>query len=757
MKQLTTLFFICFISSFKLDASPSKNSSLSYAQALINTAPEKSLELTKRYLLQGNNQKKDEPLINNNEFEVTAKIPFNMVQAYLITAKSYARLGDKKSARNALTQAGQLINAFNINEASLELLLTEAILANELNKDNALALSLLDKVIKNIPIDKKNRSHYLNNIAFEAKFQRAIIASQSSNNKKTLSYFNKVQKEVENSGNLHFEVRYQIAMGKYLLHIKYYGRALAKLLSAYWLASENDYSIQISNANMALSQLYQEQNVLDKALQHANEAAKYYERYNLRRGLSNTQILLANVYNQQGRYNFALVHFFNALDIEKTLPELDNLAKINLLIARTYLKMKRYKKAQKYLDNTIEIAQSNKLTSILDETTILNGKLALLTGKIDISINLLNNALKKTKDNINKLEIFAILSKAYEQKGDLKKALDAQHHFAKLNRREESEQKIQQLSSFNYQHQNIERHLQFEYIKKKQTESVKSLIEQKKVNVILLALLCVLLLILLLRHRAAHQSAKQLASLRTDLYTHPRSGLRNLRMLNDKLSTSLAKSSAHFEQWYLGEMIHEPLSDKLSFAMFEVPFLKTIYLQLGHQQGLKLERQLGYYLKSHITEPARLYHFSDAMFVYIEPSEQTDDAPEQLAKKIQYYINEFIANSDSNFLNNELYIGMADYPFLPRALSSINDKKLIDILLMATSAARQATNSERCNQWVHLSAIASTPAACFANSSIRQACFENINKGLIKVKTSATMSINWQKVHDLDEKNDVTN
>ena len=68
----------------------------------------------------------------------------------------------------------------------------------------------------------------------------------------------------------------------------------------------------------------------------------------------------------------------------------------------------------------------------------------------------------------------------------------------------------------------------------------------------------------------------EIKKLRDDLFTHSRSRLRNLRMLNAKLSRSLKKSSDTFEQWQMGELIHEPLNDRLRFVMIDLPFLRSM-------------------------------------------------------------------------------------------------------------------------------------------------------------------------------------
>nr|WP_269808559.1 GGDEF domain-containing protein [Enterovibrio nigricans] len=678
----------------------------------------------------------------------------NTVHAYIVLAKANSVIGNHNAAWKALNSARQMMQENSLQQMSLELAFVEASLLYHLDNNAVAAEQKLNSLFAELPPEGETRSKNLNYLAFEAALLKAIIVSHSDSEKATFDQFDLAYRELGDKPDIQQKVRYQIAIGNYFLQKQSYEQALAELLSAYWLASENDLTPEIASSNVSLTKLYRQQGVLDKALQHANQAAEFYEHFDLSRGLSNTQTLLADIYSKQNRYNFALVHYFNALDIENTLSRAPKIANIKIAIADTYLKLLRYNQAEKYVDNAIDIAQDAKLTEPLTRALILKGELALRTHDNDVALQSLKQALlnaEALKNRLLILECLPKLSKAYEQKGLYEEALHVQRKFDLLNQRNESRRQIQEAESFKRRQRVIERQLQIEDMQKKQAQDSKNIVEQKKINLFLLGSLSIILLILVLRHRTANARQSQLDALREELYTHPRSGLRNLRMLNDRLSNSLAKSSAQLEQWYLGEMIHEPLSDKLSFAMFEVPFLKVAYLQHGYLKGLELERDLGNYLKVHTQEPARLYHFSDAMFIYIEHHASSPDTPDEMARKIQAMVDGFVREYKLVDVDDRLRIGMADYPFLPRAFTSINDKELIDILLMATSAARQACKAEETSQWVYLSAIDSTPAACFADTNVRQACLEAINSGLIKVKTSASSGINWQTVHDSDK------
>ena len=84
-------------------------------------------------------------------------------------------------------------------------------------------------------------------------------------------------------------------------------------------------------------------------------------------------------------------------------------------------------------------------------------------------------------------------------------------------------------------------------------------------------------------------------------------------------------------------------------------------------------------------------------------------------------------------------MGIAEYPFLPRAYTAINDKELIDILFMAIYLARKIKkrySPQESSNWVHLTAIENAPAASFAGNDIRHACEQAVEQGLIKIHTS---------------------
>ncbi|NMU70297.1 tetratricopeptide repeat protein, partial [Vibrio parahaemolyticus] len=94
----------------------------------------------------------------------------------------------------------------------------------------------------------------------------------------------------------------------------------------------------------------------------------------------------------------------------------------------------------------------------------------------------------------------------------------------------------------------------------------------QKISFALFITVLVMFLFIMRRGVIMQRQASEIEKLRNDLFTHSLSRLRNLRMLNVKLSRSLKKSSETFEQWQMGQLIHEPLNDRLRFVMIDLPF-----------------------------------------------------------------------------------------------------------------------------------------------------------------------------------------
>ena len=752
-RWLIRLLFVGMI-SFSTQAKIFTTPILAEAHELLQTNPEQSLAITSRYLNQRrlSAPKETSRVHINDETDHSVRTPLSTVNAFQILAKAHSLLNQPEEAMVAIKQAETLSTEENLTFSRLESQLLHADIYWNNLKNNARSLKMLDEIDADIAASTNLMlDSQIKRLQYQTLMQRAVIDSATGQESKAEKGFMKAKRYLLNLDDPTELIHYQLVVGRHYFDHGHYDTALDRLLSGYWLAVENEDQAQTAVANYELAILFEQRKVFDKALEHATQAGEFFEHYDRSRPLAKTLELIASIYEQQGRFNLALVHYFNALDQENQLNSDIRSARLRLNIARVYLQLYNYPKSEQYLHHTRLLATQTGNESIMAEAQILQGELELAEGNIEEAISNLQTGLiaaSRIGSRDLQLEGENILSRAFEQQNDYYNALLSQRRYEQLFSTKQQAQVKSNVEVFKQQQRMLERSLHLEDLERQQFESSKALYKQKNVTIFLFCLSAVIFIVMMRRHKTAKQLQSRLLRLRNDFYTHPRSGLRNLRMLTAKLPSSLQQSSANFEQWHLGEIINEPLSDRLRFALFEVPFLKHIYLKHGYQQGLELERQFGEYLNQQICEPARLYHFSDAMFLYIEPNSRLDSAPDQLANSLQQLVDRFIENKH---IDNRVRIGMAEYPFLPRAYTAINDHELLDILLMATNAAREISKEESGSQWVHLSAIDAAPAASFASDNIRRSCIQGIHNGLVKVQTSGSCDISWNNDHVSDK------
>ncbi|SIO01274.1 lipopolysaccharide assembly protein LapB [Salinivibrio sp. ES.052] len=774
------LFLITSMTAF---ASIHSSPVLTNAEKLLETSPAQSLEISNRFLAQRRLTTGANRSHVNNDTDRSIRTPLHTVYAYLISARAYAHLDQPVESKAALQKAYQVVEEYDLKHTRVQVILTEATLIWHLDQDGERALATLataKTAIDALPDNSLNGQ----DSRFRSALLRANILAATSDSESALVAYENARSQLSNDPqDLRDKVEFQLSLGHFLLAQKRHESALTELLSAFWIASENEYTALIASANMKLAQLYYQQGVLNQALEHANQAAAFFEHFSLSRRLSASQRLLATIYEQQSRYNFALVHYFNALEIEQSLGRTQPLANVHLAIARTYFQLEHFPLSDRYIQDALRLVGSLPRSPLTTQAMLLQGRIHLALAQPKQAEKEIDTALERAEienDQLTMTRAYRALSKALEAQGQYQAALAMQREYEQLRSQQTQSEQQQQADTFKQQQRVVERQLQMDELQRQLDTAHQEQLHLQKVNYFLLGSLGVLIAIVYLRHRAAVLRQGELAQLRDDFYTHPRTGLRNLRMLNAKLPHSLEKSNANFEQWYLNDMIHQPLSDRLRFAMFDVAFLKELFLFHGYQRAQDIERQLGEYLSKRVTQSGRLYHFADTLFIYIETNWEKDAKPDALAHFVQSLIEDFVTQyqdntpipddiprndtdemprddfdtiaPQANHLTSQVAIGLAEYPFLPRAYTSINDQELIEILLTATHQASDLAHQSGGSHWVHFSAINTAPAASFVNTNLRQACLKGINSGLVKVKTSSNDLMNWQKDHGSDKK-----
>ena len=729
---------VLLLSSQVMASTVYSSAMLNEASTLVDIVPKQSKQLATSYLAQRkltDQTEKSPSAISRDDSDSRVRTPGGTIDALKILARAEFNLGNTDAALKYLHEAKALTTKYRLPYLRLDLRLLEIRLRWQIDGDAETARKDIAEVEQAFNAIQ-NPEQLAKGLNYQLTMLKADIASAEGQIELANQLYEDVIPYIEQSNNKHTVIAYHIALGKHFLAHKIYNKALSELLTSYWSAIEDTSGLQLAEVNRLLGQLFDERRVLDKATDHFSQAADFYDNY------ENSPILppilkrMGDIYYHQGRYNLALVHYFNAIDHERIQNNIENVIAIRLALAATYLQLVNFPLAEQYLERAEELLSYVDIPKLKAQALLLEAGLAShqrhpqevvakATKALDIAVELEDLSIQKNA--------YQMLNVGNELLGNYKAALQYLQQYNALANIEQQESDLINEDDFRQQKDVVEQtlHLVGQKQQLEQTEN-----EYRKFQKISFTLFvtCALLFIFLLRRGHIMSVQKdEIDELNDDLYTHSRSGLKNLRMLNAKLPASLEASSHKFEKWHVGELIHEPLNDRLRFVMIDVPFLRNMYLQHGYSDGLKIEKAFGQYLREKVQRPARVYHFSDANLLYIEPNSDSMADPELVFEKIQSWVDEF---AQKYGLNNIIRMGMADYPFLPRAYTAINDKELLDILLMSTSAARTLSMKEHSSQWVYLKAIENAPAASLATGNIRKACKHSISQGLIKVHSS---------------------
>ncbi|MDA0149302.1 tetratricopeptide repeat protein [Vibrio sp. LaRot3] len=711
---------------------------LNEANSLVDIVPKKSRRLAMDFLAQRKlteTTEKSPSSISRDEADNRTRTPGATIDALKILADAEFNLGNPLLALKHLAEARALTQAYQLPYLGLDVQLHQIRLEWK-HTGNAIKareqLHKVDEQYQNI----KNPEQLAKGLRYQLSMLKAEIASKEGEFDIANNLFAELKPYVDKQKSSHTFITYHTTVGKHLLAHKKYNRALSEFLISYWKAIEEDSGALLAQTNHLLGELFYNRRVLDKANEHLSQAADFYDNYENSPLLPPILKLMGDIYYHQGKYNLALVHYFNAMDHERMQNNITNVIDIRISLAATYLKLVNFPLTEQYLDKAQDLLQYVDEPKLQAYAYLLEAGLASHQREADEVLDRSYQALKianQLHDISIQKSAYQLIHRGYTLKKEYKKALEYLRQYNALSNIEQQQLDLISEDAFRQQKEFVEQTL---HLVGQKEELVQTKSEYRKFQKIAFAMFVTCLVLLIFGLRRGHivkVQNEEIDNLNQNLFTHSRSGLRNLRMLNAKLPASLEATNGQFEKWHVGELIHEPLNDRLRFVMIDVPFLRNLHMQHGYSEGLKLEKEFGEYLKEKITSPARVYHFSDANLLYIEPNSNRDNDPQALVDKLQQWIIDFKPRQQ---LNRVIRVGMVDYPFLPRAYTALNDKQLLDILLMATGTARTLSLKESSSQWVYLKAIDNAPAASLATGNVRKACKHAISQGLIKVHSS---------------------
>ncbi|ELP5728380.1 tetratricopeptide repeat protein [Vibrio vulnificus] len=734
----------------QVQANPLSSVLLTEAEQLVEIEPDQAKKIVQNYLTQReltDNQEKSPSAISREDADRTLRTPSGSVEAYKILAQAEFALGNQRSALMQLETAQQLSKTFHLPYLEMDVKLMRTQLEWQYSKDYATAEQALKQISEQLD-QATNSLHMSDSVQYRLLMQQALLASHQNQITEAEQYYAQAKDLIKNTRSENTIIDYHIAVGEFYLNHQKYNLALSELLFGYWQAVEGNKSARLAKVNRLLAQLFEERRVLDKALEYLSQAADFYDSYPNSPILAQVMEQMGDIYFRQGKYNLALVHYFNVLDHDSSARNIKQVIGIRLNLAATYLQLYNYPLAEQYLERAQDVLEFADIPKLKAEAALMKAGLAFYQNNSQAVIDNANKALEivtgLAEEHLNiKQHAYQLLSLGYEQSAQYALSLQNLRRYNNLVSIEQKE--LNQISEDAFRQQKEFAEQTIHYIGQAQ-QLEKVTIEHAKFQKIAFALFVLsLTLFLLLMRRGVllQRQSAQLQRLTSDLYTHSRSKLRNLRMLNVKLSNSLRKANETFEQWQLGELINEPLNDRLRFVMLDLPFLRSMYVQHGYKAGLELERAFGAFMSEKVQKPARLYHFSDANLLYIEPNADRNYSAEEVFSKMQAWVDEFAAE---HAINRTVRMGMADYPFLPRAYTAINDQELLDLLLLATHLAREVSLTDKCSHYVYFKAIDNAPAASLATGNIRVACQQAIHQGLIKIHSSHHNEDNLKKL-----------
>ncbi|EKO3831059.1 tetratricopeptide repeat protein [Vibrio harveyi] len=740
-RLLRLIGFLCLLLAQPLHATILSSALLNEAQQLAEIEPSQAKQAAKNYLLQRElieRQENGSPsAMSREETDRSIRTPSSTIEAHKIIAQADYAMGNIRSAINNLDEAERLAKEYQLPYMNLDVQLMRNQMIWMYDKNYAAAEQKLDQIEKQIeeanPVLQRTDS-----VRYRLVMQRALLAANSGDSVNAERLYAKAKTMLEDNRSDLTLIDYHTAVGEFYLNNKKYNLALSELLYGYWQSIESDSGARLAKVNRLLARLFQERRVYDKAIEYLSQAADFYDSYPSSPILADVLEQMGDIYFYQGKFNLSLVHYFNVLDHDSTSKNINRIIKIRLSLAATYLQLYNYALAEQYLDRSKDLLEYADLPQLEAKAALLKSGLAYhQNDSKDVIVNAKRalDLIEKAPEDTGfiKQQSYRLLGLGYEQAGEYQLSLQAYKKYISLVRLEQKQ--LNQISEDAFRQQKEFAEQSIHYVGQADKLAQVEMEHRKfqKISFALFITVLVMFLFIMRRGVINQRQTAEIEKLRNDLFTHSRSRLRNLRMLNVKLSRSLKKSSDTFEQWQMGELIHEPLNDRLRFVMIDLPFLRSMYVQHGYKAGLELERAFGEFLAERIQKPTRLYHFSDANLLYIEPNADRDASAEATFDKFQGWVDEFAAQHN---VNRIIRMGISDYPFLPRAYTAINDEELLDLLLLATHIAREVSLKDKHSHWVFLKAIDNAPAASFATGDIRTACQHAINQGLIKIHSS---------------------
>jgi len=258
------------------------------------------------------------------------------------------------------------------------------------------------------------------------------ISGHITNPDSKIYYSKKLVDEAESLGNYKFLLLGYFRLGAGYKNKGDLSKALEIFLKAAKLASENNDPVAEGDAYTNVATVYTSNEDYEKALDYYDRVLGLYENEVDSARLAGVYINYGYAAYKASQYDSAIAILEKALYFAQFASYNGYMAYAQSNMALSLAKTGRFDEAEKKLNEAMKIMESNKDNYGLSDCLIEIGGVYIEEGELNTAINKLERGYKIAVETGLKQQIqngAKYLSKAYEQKGDLTKALDYQSKY----------------------------------------------------------------------------------------------------------------------------------------------------------------------------------------------------------------------------------------------------------------------------------------------------------------------------------------
>ena len=516
--------------------------------------------------------------------------------------------------------------------------------------------------------------------------------------------------------------------------------ALSLYSEAFTQAKAEAMPLQMAQLAETISRLFERRGDIQQAIHYEESACDEYQSLSNAEWLGRCLTHLAELNLQADEPNLALSLLFNALDIFRNINRPDALADLNLQIGKTYLRLGNPGLARAYL-----VASRNGFNLLQNKSGELAviaalGELYLQQKAPGLTVALLENALQDPGFEPDSHPVlYLLLSRAYEQKGQVPTAYEFLKRFLKLNHDERD--RLQRMDRVQFQESldQVAIQRQRDELEQQKGSLQGELTYYKTAIGSAAGLLLLSALMMWSLQRRQSRVQEHIQQLESRLAQAPFSQLPNQHQLALQLEMlEQALEQAFVDDDALPEELHHHV---LHFSM---PAFRRLCERLGYTHSQRLQQQVCGQMQALTSSGEQLYQLGESRFLLLIPTHIDDELSASGLATIWLDRVEDILRQLQ--LPDSIVMGVISFPFIPRSPQAVTGENIIEVSLLAMAAAEQIVEKTGRSSWVELSAIDCQQAAFF-NGEFRVQARHAIDKGLLKVNALHNKTlIEWSRI-----------